>query len=299
MSLEDLYKGKTTKLALTRNVICPKCDGKGGKEGAVRPCGSCQGRGVRVTLRQMGPMIQQLQQPCDECSGTGEIINHRDKCKNCNARKVISEKKMLEVHIDKGMKGGQTITFSGESDQAPGVTPGDVIIVVEEKPHERFKRNDNNLMIDVEIDLLTALGGGKFMIKHLDERSLAVTIAPGEIVKQGMYKIDSPCMIRFDTVDVIDDLKAVLGQGMPSQRHHEMGDLYVKFSIKWPEHVDPSKIHLLEEVLPPRRSLPKPQRGVLVEEVEMSDVDPRQERAMQEESMDEDEGEPRVQCANQ
>jgi DnaJ homolog subfamily A member 2 len=186
VSLEDLYKGKTTKLALTRNVICPKCDGKGGKEGAVKTCGSCQGRGVRVTLRQMGPMIQQLQQPCDECSGSGEIINHRDKCKTCNARKVVSEKKMLEVHIDKGMKGGQTITFSGESDQAPGVVPGDVIIVIEERPHERFKRNENNLVTDVEIDLLTALGGGQFIIKHLDERALVVSIAPGEVVKQGM-----------------------------------------------------------------------------------------------------------------
>jgi len=281
VSLEDLYKGKTTKLALTRNVICPKCDGKGGKEGAVRPCVSCQGRGVRVTLRQMGPMIQQLQQPCDECSGTGEIINHRDKCKNCNARKVISEKKMLEVHIDKGMKGGQTITFSGESDQAPGVVPGDVIIVIEEKTHERFKRNDNNLMTDVEIDLLTALGGGKFAIKHLDDRALVITIAPGEVVKQ-------------------DDLKVIHGQGMPSQRHHEMGDLYVKVSIKWPENVDPNKIHHLESVLPPRTPLPKFPKNILVEGVEMAVADPRQERIMQEEAMDEDEGEePRVQCANQ
>jgi DnaJ family protein A protein 2 len=86
---------------------------------------------------------------------------------------------------------------------------------------------------------------------------------------------------------------------MPSQRHHELGDLYIKFSIKWPERIDPEKIHLLEEVLPPRRALPKSPRGVHVDEVTMSDVDPRQERAMQEESMDEDDGEPRVQCANQ
>ena len=152
----------------------------------MRTCNTCSGRGVRITLRQMGPMIQQLQQPCDECSGTGEIINHRDKCKTCNARKVVSEKKMLEVHVDKGMKGGQTINFSGESDQAPGVIPGDVVIVIEERPHERFKRNDNNLVIDVEIDLLTALAGGQFTIRHLDERALVVSIAPGEIIKQGM-----------------------------------------------------------------------------------------------------------------
>ena len=299
VSLEDLYKGKTTKLALTRNVICPKCDGKGGKEGAVRSCNTCQGRGVRVTLRQMGPMIQQLQQPCDECSGTGEIINHRDKCKTCNARKVVSEKKMLEVHVDKGMKGGQTITFSGESDQAPGVVPGDVVIVIEEKPHERFKRNDNNLVTDVEIDLLVALGGGQFTIKHLDDRALVVTIPPGDVVKQGMCQIRCWRVTRSDTSDVADEMKVIQGQGMPSQRHHEMGDLYVKMSIKWPEHIDPDKIHLLEQVLPPRKALPKLPKNVLVEEVEMSDADPRQERVMQEDPMDEDEGEPRVQCANQ
>jgi DnaJ family protein A protein 2 len=86
---------------------------------------------------------------------------------------------------------------------------------------------------------------------------------------------------------------------MPSQRHHEMGDLFIKVSIKWPEHIDPDKLHLLEEVLPPRRQLPKFPKNVLVEEVEISDVDPRQERAMQDDSMDDVDEEPRVQCANQ
>ena len=94
-------------------------------------------------------------------------------------------------------------------------------------------------------------------------------------------------------------MKVIRGQGMPSQRHHEMGDLYVKMSIKWPEHIDSSKTHLLEQVLPPRRPLPKHAKGTLVEEVDMFDIDPRQERAMQEEAMDEDDAEPRVQCANQ
>lgn len=185
VTLEDLYKGKTTKLALTRNVICSKCSGRGGKEGAVRTCNTCNGRGIRMIVRQMGPMIQQIQQPCNDCSGTGEIINHKDKCKSCNGRKTVQEKKMLEVHIDKGMKGGQHITFSGESDQAPGTVPGDVIIVIEEKPHERFKRQDTSLWTEVTIDLLTALAGGQFAIKHLDDRALMVTILPGEVISEG------------------------------------------------------------------------------------------------------------------
>lgn len=187
VTLEDLYKGKTTKLALTRNVICPKCKGKGGKEGAVRTCNNCSGRGIKVTLRQMGPMIQQIQSPCDDCSGTGEIINAKDRCTNCKGKKVLPEKKFLEVHIDKGMKGGQTIQFRGESDQSPTAEAGDVVIVIEEKPHDRFRRQENDLITDVEVDLLTALAGGQFVIKHLDDRALLVKIEPGDVVKHGGF----------------------------------------------------------------------------------------------------------------
>lgn len=186
VTLEDLYKGKTTKLALTRNVICAKCKGKGGKEGAVRTCTTCSGRGIKVTLRQMGPMIQQIQSPCDECSGTGEIINVKDRCTQCKGKKVVPEKKFLEVHIDKGMKGGQTIQFRGESDQSPTAEPGDVVIVIEEKPHDRFRRQENDLITDVEVDLLTALAGGQIALKHLDERALIIKIGPCE-AKHGQY----------------------------------------------------------------------------------------------------------------
>ncbi|PCH38778.1 hypothetical protein WOLCODRAFT_23551 [Wolfiporia cocos MD-104 SS10] len=282
VTLEDLYKGKTSKLSLTRNVICSKCAGKGGKEGAVQQCSGCRGSGVRVTLRQMGPMIQQIQQACDQCSGTGEMINAKDRCKTCNGKKVVSEKKMLEVHIDKGMKGGQTINFRGESDQAPGVTPGDVVIVIEEKPHERFRRQDNDLVIDQEIDLLTALAGGQFAIKHLDDRALIVKISPGEVIKHA-------------------DLKVIPGQGMPSYRHHEPGDLFVHFTVKFPDHIDPASIPMLESVLPPRPPLEKFPKATMLEEVELEEADTRQRARANNagDAMDEDEGEPRVQCANQ
>jgi len=283
VTLEDLYKGKTTKLALTRHVICNKCNGKGGKEGAVRQCSSCSGRGVKVTLRQIGPMLQQIQQPCNECEGAGEVINQRDRCKTCVGKKVISERKFLEVHIDKGMKAGQTITFAGESDQAPDVVPGDVVIVIEEKPHERFKRDGNDLWVDVEIDLLTAIGGGQFTILHLDERALAVNIPPGEVVKPG-------------------DLKAIPGQGMPSYRHHEPGDLFVRLQVAFPESIDTALIPQLEAALPPRKPVQTFPKNILLEEVELSALDARQQReqARHDDGMDEDEpGEPRVQCANQ
>ncbi|KAJ7694076.1 hypothetical protein B0H17DRAFT_1057696 [Mycena rosella] len=280
VTLEDLYKGKTTKLALTRNRICTKCKGKGGKDGAVRTCNTCSGRGIKVTLRQMGPMIQQIQSPCDECSGTGEIINMKDRCTQCKGRKVLPEKKFLEVHIDKGMKGGQTIQFRGESDESPSAEPGDVVIVVEEKPHERFKRQENDLITEVDVDLLTALGGGQFAIKHLDDRALIVKLEPGEVVKHG-------------------DLKVIHGQGMPSQRHHEPGDMYVKLSVQFPESIDPAAIPMLEKALAPRKPVDTFPKNIVLDEVSLDDVDTRSRGGMREDAMDEDGEEPRVQCANQ
>lgn len=86
---------------------------------------------------------------------------------------------------------------------------------------------------------------------------------------------------------------------MPSQRHHEPGDLYIKVSVAWPEHIDPEKITFLERALPPRKPVEKFPKNIHLEEVELVDVDPRQRRAVDEPMEEEDSGEPRVQCANQ
>ena len=187
VSLEDLYKGKVQKLALSKSVICKGCDGIGGKKGSVTTCGACRGQGVKIMLRQLGPMMQQIQQPCNECDGTGEIMDPKNRCKTCNGKKTISERKVLEVHIDKGMKSGQQIKFAGESDQAPGVAAGDVVIVLEEKQHPRFQRKGDDLYAEAQIDLLTALAGGTFYIEHLDERALKVEIVPGEVIKPSEF----------------------------------------------------------------------------------------------------------------
>ena len=94
VSLEDLYKGKVSKLALQKQVICGPCQGKGGKEGAMKTCSGCQGRGIKIITRQLGPMIQQMQQTCNDCNGEGETINPKDRCKECNGKKVVNERKV-------------------------------------------------------------------------------------------------------------------------------------------------------------------------------------------------------------
>jgi DnaJ family protein A protein 2 len=133
-------------------------------------------------------MVQQLQQGCTECNGLGEIINPKDRCKTCDGNKIIKERKVLEVHIDKGMREGQTITFRGEADQAPNTIPGDVEIIIEEKPHPVFKRKEDDLIAEVEVDLVTALTGGAIPIEHFDSRALLIQVTPGEVIKPSAYE---------------------------------------------------------------------------------------------------------------
>jgi DnaJ family protein A protein 2 len=50
VSLEELYKGKTTKFSNTKNIICNLCEGSGGKKGAkANSCASCGGRGMSIS----------------------------------------------------------------------------------------------------------------------------------------------------------------------------------------------------------------------------------------------------------
>ncbi|KAI7865896.1 ATPase GET3 [Spinellus fusiger] len=285
VSLEDLYLGKTSKLALQKHVLCVKCEGRGGKEGAVQTCRSCNGQGVRIVMRQMGPMIQQIQQPCNDCRGEGEIVNERDRCKHCVGKKIINERKILEVHIDKGMRSGQKVTFQGEGDQAPNVIPGDIVIAIDEKPHARFKRQGDDLMYEARIDLLTALAGGQFAIPHLDDRVLLVTVLPGEAIKP-------------------DAVKVIPNEGMPTYRHHHHGHMFVKFSVEFPQPnwTDADTIAQLSTILPPRPALPN-FGNKQVDEVVMAETDGYQAHkssaSYEEDDEDEQRGGQGVQCAQQ
>lgn len=82
---------------------------------------------------QLGPgMYSQSTGPCDNCGGSGSTIREQDKCKNCNGKKVVKEKKVIECNIDKGSPHGEKYIFHGESDEHPDKEPGDVVIVVNE-----------------------------------------------------------------------------------------------------------------------------------------------------------------------
>ncbi|MEQ2299073.1 DnaJ (Hsp40), subfamily A, member 4 [Ameca splendens] len=284
VTLEEMYNGSTRKLGLQKNVICEKCDGYGGKKGALEKCSNCKGRGVQIRVQQLGPgMIQQIQSMCPDCQGQGEKFNSKDRCKNCNGHKVERKKKILEVHIDKGMKDGQKITFHGEGDQEPGLEPGDVIIVLDQKEHPRFQRQGNDLIMKMDIKLAEALCGFRKTIQTLDNRMLIVSTKPGEVIKH-------------------NDIKFVQNEGMPIHRDpYERGMLIVQFQVEFPEnHWLPEHLMFqLERLLPPREDVMITDD---MEEVDLCEVDLNsQQKRYHGEAYEEDEERPRggVQCQTQ
>ncbi|CAA7048548.1 unnamed protein product [Microthlaspi erraticum] len=295
VSLEDLYLGTTKKLSLKRNALCSKCNGKGSKSGASLTCGGCQGTGMKVTIRQLGPgMIQQMQHACNECKGTGETINDKDRCPQCKGDKVIPEKKVLEVNVEKGMQHSQKITFEGQADEAPDTVTGDIVFVLQQKEHPKFKRKGEDLFVEHTISLTEALCGFQFVLTHLDGRNLLIKSNPGEVVKPDSYK-------------------AISDEGMPIyQRPFMKGKLYIHFTVEFPDSLSPDQTKAVEAVLPkPSTSQLSDMEIDECEEATLHDVnniedEMRRKAQAQREAYDDDEddddhpgGAQRVQCAQQ
>ena len=75
----------------------------GGKQGSVTRCRKCQGSGIEVKLRQIGPgMMQQMQSKCSDCQGSGDFIREKDRCKKCKGKRVMELDHKLEVGETRG-----------------------------------------------------------------------------------------------------------------------------------------------------------------------------------------------------
>ncbi|KAF7663993.1 hypothetical protein LDENG_00193670 [Lucifuga dentata] len=243
VSLEELYNGATRKLAIQKNAVCERCEGRGSRKGAAQMCMSCHGTGMQVRVHQLAlGMVQQVSTVCHSCQGQGQRFSHKDRCKACTGRKILRQKKILEVHIDKGMKDGQRIVFHGEGDQEPGLESGDIIIVLDQREHSRFTRKGQDLIMKMELQLVEALCGFQKPVQTLDNRTLLITSHPGDLIKPG-------------------DTKCVLNEGMPLHRRpFEKGRLIIHFSVVFPQanFLPKNKLKELEHYLPAKMELEQP-----------------------------------------
>jgi len=271
VSLEDLYNGKTAKLAITRNVM----------KGEPKKCSTCRGQGAVIQMRQIGPgMVQQLQSRCPDCSGGYRVT-------------MKKERQVLEVNVDKGATHNTKLRFSGMGNESPNAEPGDVVFVLQQKEHATFKRKGSDLLIQKDIALVEALCGFKFVIRQLDGRQLLVQSKPGQIVRPEV-KAGVPYVMCVD------------GEGMPKAGNpFDKGRLFVLFTIVFPPNysLGEEQAKLLKAALPAAlNDDPYDENEIedaMLEEIDLDELG-RGQGAAGEESGDEDEGGPggqRVQCA--
>ncbi|KAJ7476083.1 hypothetical protein FB451DRAFT_1245735 [Mycena latifolia] len=145
-----------------------------------------------------------------------------------------SEDKVLEIQVQPGWKSGTKVRFPHAGNEQMGGEPQDLVFVVEEKPHETFAREGNDLRCSVPISLLDALTGtgGKKVVEALDGRKLQITVPPG-VVKPGQQT-------------------TVAGEGMPIRKDGSVkkkGDLIVKWEVVFPDRITPAQKEGLRKVL--------------------------------------------------
>ena len=179
MSLEDMYKGKNCKLAISRSVKCATCDGVGGGGKREEVCIGCNGRGVRVI--HTGSSMRRSS--CLQCHGSGCRVLFDSACKECNTKCVTKERVVVDAPFAPGTTTGTKIVIKGMSDFSEGKKTGDVVITAKMKDHAFFKRSGKVLRCIVDITLIESLCGFNKTISHLDGRD--IILESDNITKNG------------------------------------------------------------------------------------------------------------------
>ncbi len=223
LTLEELARGVEKEIKYNRYVACPSCGGTGGKK---RVCPTCNGSGrVVKTSRTFGFLIQS-ETVCPTCEGTGEEIY--EKCPTCNGKGLILKEERVKVRIPAGMRGGQRIVIRGKGDDGKdGAPAGDLYIELEEKPHPIFRRDGDDLHMNMDITVSQAVVGDEVEIEDILGEKTRIKIPegtqPGESIR-------------------------VKGKGMPRVDGRGRGDLIVHFNIRIPRKVNGKAKKLFEEL---------------------------------------------------
>ncbi|KAL9243361.1 hypothetical protein vseg_017256 [Gypsophila vaccaria] len=131
--------------------------------------------------------------------------------------KPTTMEELLAIDIKPGWKKGTKITFSEKGNQGTGLIPGDLIFVVDEKPHPTYTREGNDLVTVQKISLVEALTGMTLNLTTLDGRNLVIDVS--DVVSPG-------CEI------------VIPGEGMPlSKEPRKKGNLIIMFDVVFPSRL--------------------------------------------------------------
>jgi len=226
LDLEDIARGETKKIKLSRLKPCEECNATGGARGSKPTvCTTCHGRGeVRHVSRSfLGQFVQTS--TCPACGGVGEII--LDKCLRCAGEGRVKGEVTLSVNIPAGVTSGNYLTLRGQGNAGlRGGPAGDVFVVVEEKPHEIFERHGDDILYRLLLTFPQAALGDEVEVPTLN----------------GRVKVTIPEAIQAGKV------LRLKGKGIKHLNISGSGDQLILVNIYTPTKLNARERRLLEEL---------------------------------------------------
>jgi molecular chaperone DnaJ len=239
LSLEEILHGVEKKIKVNKYVACKQCNGTGAKDGgAFHTCPTCNGMGrvTRVTNTFLGQM--QTASTCPQCSGEGQVIT--EKCTACYGNGITKNEEVIPINIPAGVSEGMQLSLGGKGNAAPrGGVPGDLIVLVEEVPHDKLIRDGNNLLHDHYISFPQAVLGTHIEVPTLEGKA-RIRIEPGT---QG------------------GKVLRLKGKGLPMLNSYGRGDLLVNINIWTPQQTSSEEKAMMEELARSENFKPRPKKS--------------------------------------
>ncbi len=226
ISFEESIFGKTEKVRIPVYDECHVCHGLGAQSKKdIKACSRCHGTGTVVEQRQTLFGTTQTRTTCPVCHGTGKEITN--KCPNCNGEGVERVNKEVEIRVPEGIETGQQIRLEGFGNKGLNGGPnGDLYIVFDVKPSERFIREGDNIIINVPITFAQAALG--------DNIKVPTVYGDVELKVPSGTQSESKFRIR--------------GKGAPNVRTKTKGDQYVVITVVTPNKLNHEQKRLFEQL---------------------------------------------------
>lgn len=236
LSLEEIANGVEKKVRVNKQVICDTCDGSGAKDkSSFNTCQTCNGSGAvrRVTNTILGQM--QTTSTCPTCNGEGTQIT--SKCTSCHGDGLTRGEETISINIPAGVSEGMQLSMGGKGNAAPrGGTPGDLIILIEETPHESLKREGNNVIYDLHISFIDAAIGASIEVPTIDGKA----------------------KIKIDAGTQGGKILRLKGKGVPEVNSYHRGDQLIYVNIWTPKALSKDELEILERLKDSPNFKPQP-----------------------------------------
>jgi len=161
---------------------------------------------------------------CSRCKGTGKIIN--EFCQKCHGRGKVRVSKRKTVKVPAGIADGQVLTIRGQGGLGErGGPAGDLLLVVSVRKHKLFRREGDNLHIELPITFTQAALG----------------------VELDVPTLKAPVKYKFPEGTQPGQVFCIKGEGVTHLRGNGRGDLYVTAVVEIPKKLTEKQKDLLRQ----------------------------------------------------